>query len=218
MICPSYETLNNIGIFFIKLDNKDVLPILNEVNKIKNDFSIAEKNNKELAGNLEYEFVLTESKNYIEELLIPILNAYDGIVKISKDCDIFTSKKDSIYKFELDRYWVNFQKKYEFNPPHTHSGLFSFVLWLKMPFNIKDEMESASSINSNNNTPAHFNLFYINSMGRISVNSIPVDETYENVMCIFPAKMMHSVNPFYTSDDFRISVAGNFSMSVKDKN
>ena len=35
--------------------------------------------------------------------------------------------------------WVNFQRKYEFNPLHKHSGLLSFVIWMKIPYNFEDE-------------------------------------------------------------------------------
>ena len=35
--------------------------------------------------------------------------------------------------------WVNFQKKYEFNPPHTHTGLFSWIIFLNIPYNLEDE-------------------------------------------------------------------------------
>jgi hypothetical protein len=33
-------------------------------------------------------------------------------------------------------------------------------------------------------------------------------------MILFPAKMMHTVYPFYSSDDFRISISGNLRVST----
>jgi hypothetical protein len=39
--------------------------------------------------------------------------------------------------------------------------------------------------------------------------SLPVDKKMNGVMCVFPAPMIHYVTPFYTSDEYRISVAGN---------
>ena len=32
--------------------------------------------------------------------------------------------------FELGQLWVNYQSKYDFNPSHIHSGVFSFVIWV----------------------------------------------------------------------------------------
>ena len=34
-------------------------------------------------------------------------------------------------------------------------------------------------------------------------------------MIIFPACVNHGVYPFYTSDDYRVSVAGNFKFDIK---
>ena len=36
-------------------------------------------------------------------------------------------------EFELKSIWVNYQKQHEFNPPHHHNGLFSFVVFMKIP-------------------------------------------------------------------------------------
>ena len=43
------------------------------------------------------------------------------------------------FRLMLFNTWVNFQKKHEFNPIHTHDGVFSFVIWHKVPFTQKDE-------------------------------------------------------------------------------
>ena len=33
--------------------------------------------------------------------------------------------------FVMERCWVNYPKKYEFNSLHTHNGSFSFVIFLQ---------------------------------------------------------------------------------------
>ena len=35
--------------------------------------------------------------------------------------------------------WINYQKKNEFNPPHDHDGKLSFVIYLKIPEELKKE-------------------------------------------------------------------------------
>ena len=32
---------------------------------------------------------------------------------------------------KMEKTWVNFQKKYEFNPLHDHGGLLSFIIFVK---------------------------------------------------------------------------------------
>ena len=43
--------------------------------------------------------------------------------------------------FKLQRLWVNYQKKYDFNPLHIHSGIFSFVIWVQIQYDLKKEQE-----------------------------------------------------------------------------
>ena len=70
--------------------------------------------------------------------------------------------------------------------------------------------------NSNNNVPCHFQFSYTGILGGISNHYVPVDESYENTMMLFPSKLMHCVYPFFTSDDYRISVAGNVYCTRKN--
>ena len=46
--------------------------------------------------------------------------------------------------------------------------------------------------------------------------ALPVDKTWEGMMLMFPSKLHHSVYPFYTSDEKRISVSGNISIKAKE--
>ena len=34
---------------------------------------------------------------------------------------------------KLNGFWVNKQKPHEYNPYHDHGGVFSFVVWMKIP-------------------------------------------------------------------------------------
>ena len=95
-----------------------------------------------------------------------------------------------------------------------HGGIFSFVLYVNVPYFIDDEKKNVSGINSNRNIPGHFEFTYTDILGTIQSIAIPVDKTYENTILIFPSKMTHCVYPFYTSDDYRISVSGNFGIQT----
>ena len=54
-------------------------------------------------------------------------------------------------------------------------------------------------------------------MGRITPAMVPVDKTYEGTIVMFPSEMLHAVYPFYTSDDYRISVSGNLRICPPKK-
>jgi hypothetical protein len=47
------------------------------------------------------------------------------------------------------------------------------------------------------------------------VHTIDVDKSFEGKMLMFPNSAYHTVYPFYTSDDYRITVSGNLDI-VRD--
>ena len=51
---------------------------------------------------------------------------------------------------------------------------------------------------------------------KIREYNISADEKYENTLMVFPSSLYHSVNPFYTSDEYRISVSGNICLSANN--
>ena len=108
---------------------------------------------------------------------------------------------------ELKRLWVNYQEKYDFNPLHIHSGLFSFVIWVAIPYNMEEERKRYP--NTNGNETASFMFQYNTALGGLDTEYLYVDKTFEWKMVFFPARLNHGVNPFYTSDDYRISISGN---------
>jgi hypothetical protein len=203
---------NNIGFLEIDLSEDDLIPIKKEVYEIKNNnFETALSHNKNLAGNIEKEFLLKKSVvSYLEQLIKPFCLEFDKIFQYTKNLNLLTDNKPLI----LDEAWVNFQKKYEFNPLHNHSGVFSFVIWIDIPYAIEDERNNVHSKDSNNNVAGCFSFFYIDSLGSILSYSIPADNTCNNKLILFPSKMSHCVYPFYTSEDYRISCSGNFRWKV----
>ena len=118
------------------------------------------------------------------------------------------------YDYELQGLWINYQKKHDFNPIHIHNGAFSFVIWVQIPWdNIDDEM---AMYKPNGNETAMFSFRYIDAMGYQAAKYFPLDSSWNWKMAFFPAGLNHSVNPFYTTDDYRISISGNvFAVPTK---
>jgi Putative 2OG-Fe(II) oxygenase len=210
---------DNLGFTQIKFDGPELEPIKDEVRKIQLNFENAQKHNQFLAGNIRREYLLKDSKNYISELLYPFLLEYNDFHKnwmIETARSTVKHSEKFPKKIALEHAWVNFQKKYEFNPPHSHDGIISFVIWIQIPFLMQDELANSPGAESNTNIPGCFNFHFTNSLGELKNSAIHADKTMENTLLIFPAKMVHSVSPFYTSDEYRISVAGNFVVSTEN--
>jgi len=187
------------GFFLGKVDPR-VLEIINkEVDGIEQDFTKGLPWNHELAGQIKNEYFLKECFATLASYFIGIAHHYNR----------HFFGKDPQEEWQLLDLWVNFQRKNEYNPPHNHSGLLSFVIWLKVPFSVEEEMEAVQSRKTTNACAANFAFLYNQADGKIAMENIPVDRRFEGVICVFPAAIHHTVYPFTTSDEFRISVAGN---------
>jgi len=105
--------------------------------------------------------------------------------------------------------WVNFQQQGEYMVPHTHRGLFSFALWTQVPFTQAEEAQHRESVGKPSTALHSFTFHYTDSLGRITPYDIPVDREWEGTLVLFPCEMMHSVTPFYSTDQERITISGN---------
>ena len=163
--------------------------------------------NSKLAGNITKSLLIEDKDSwFFQTVLIPF---------ISKFMEIYPSYVSGITLFTenapfcLNRFWVNFQKENEFNPLHNHDGVFSFVIWVKIPTDWKEQHALPFSANSNLPCASDFEFQYTNMMGDIGHYGYPLDKTSEGRMLLFPAKLMHTVYPFYNCDKERVSISGN---------
>lgn len=201
-----WRQFNNIGFLSAKLTDEQMFPIKQEIEKIKSDFSVAEKSNYSLIGHIKKEYSLIDCRAHLDQTLSPIVTAYNDTFNYFSNFNMLMRDAPIV----LESSWVNFQESGEYNPMHNHSGVLSFALWVNVPYNIKDEMDLFPDMAVEKNKAACFDFCYTDSLGNIRTHTIPVDRSYENTVVMFPSSMMHSVNPFQTSNEYRISVSGNF--------
>jgi|TARA_R100001015_G_C4633584_1_gene198749 hypothetical protein len=183
--------------------------LLIKLKKIVNEKNL-DKHNKDLAGNIEKEYLIPKALGYFEQYIMSLCKAYDEEFNYINSIDVNKNR----HPFFLDQMWVNFQKKHEFNPIHTHTGVFSFVIWLQVPYTKEQEQENSPGKHGNTNVPGCFSFHYTNALGEINNEIIHADKSYEGKICLFPSKLRHSVSPFFSSDDYRISVSGNIMIEV----
>ena len=153
------------------------------------------KYNHILVGHLKQEYGYTASaqmKDYVEFMGNQYLQAFGA---------------PPIPNLSLISMWVNLQRKHEFNPPHTHDGQLSFVIWVNIPYDLDEELEYFPD--TRDRRTSKFEFMYQTILGTTCSVGLPISKEWEGKICMFPANLTHSVNPFYTSDGIRISVAGN---------
>ena len=128
-------------------------------------------------------------------------------------------KEESPPEFEMDRFWVNYQKKHEFNPlHHHHSGGegYSFVIFMKIPTHWKEQ--HALPISANSNSPCASNFEFVWSENETCKNKLfPLSPKDEGRMLFFPSWLKHQVYPFYETDKERITISGNIVLHDANK-
>ena len=115
--------------------------------------------------------------------------------------------------------WVNFQKKHEFNPPHNHSGVMSWIIFLNIPYNLEDEDRVFPMLNMDHSqdiSTSRLSFLQVSPIVKGGIDGVilNVDKSFEGKILMFPSYIQHQVFPFYTSDDYRITISGNASFDV----
>lgn len=175
--------------------------VMEEIVEIQNNFYSSESYNHALAGNIEKQYFLNKSFSIMEPFLSRMASEY------TKKWNYYP-KEDG---YKLQSLWVNFQRKHEFNPLHAHNSVMSFVCWMNVPYSIENEFNLDSVKNSRAKAASIFQFVYTDIMGRICHEDFFVDKNWSRRIVMFPSKLHHQVYPFYTSDDFRISISGNLA-------
>jgi len=110
--------------------------------------------------------------------------------------------------------WVNYQKQGEFNPSHGHTGVYSFVIWMKIPTDWEEQNKLPMAANSNDPKISSFVFYYLNTQGGTEEWGYRLDSTYEGTMLFFPSTMSHAVYPFFNCEEDRISISGNVLLNT----
>ena len=170
--------------------------------------------NDTLAGNITKSLLLEDKDDwFFRTVLIPAMIDYlKRYPKYEDQANLLT--EDAPYC--LDSLWVNFQKENEFNPLHDHGGIYSFVIWVKIPTDWKEQHALPISANSNAPKASDFEFHYTTMLGTLTNHKYLLDKESEGNMLFFPAKLMHTVYPFYNCDKERISISGNIKFNISE--
>lgn len=184
-----------------------------EINNIKSNFKNHKKYNNSLAGEIEheYEIDISNKHNNIKSYVKGLVDKYDKETNIIEQVYLYYRSRFSL---SLSTMWVNFQSKYEYNPMHVHDGILSYVIWYQIPFTFEDELNcrkytSADNVMYNGKFSFFTNHPNFNGVNRVILD---VDKSMEGHAIIFPSNLPHAVYPFYSNDNFRITIAGNINV------
>ena len=208
-----YHSLGtNYGFYLDRVPQNVLEELGQQVNNLQFNFSKGEKHNNYLVGEIEHEYRIPppfQTKQYIKNLSQQFEN----------ESQYMSFNFSLLPTLEFNDLWVNFQKKHEYNPIHNHDGVYSFVIWYQIPFTFKDELKyhyGSSDLNKCLHGRFHFlspNPF--NSKANIMSYDLDIDKSKEGYIAIFPSTLSHTVYPFYSSDEYRITRAGNIQNKLR---
>ena len=153
----------------------------------------------ELAGNIKSSLSLDMKspllKDFLAHILPNMITSYTNTFGVPWRTTIEPNST-----WNLSSMWVNFQRQHEFNPIHDHDGIFSFVIWMRIPFSGKEQRELPIAKESNaGNHISSFGFYYTDILGGIKSFSYDMEKNIEGYMVMFPSKLQHVVWPFYAS-------------------
>ena len=199
----------NIGVVEAQLPEDVVANIWTVINEAREQ---PEDMKPELAGNISSSIRLDSSSPLLEEFVSKTIPSF-----MDSHMQNYGPPWRAVMKegqgFTLESLWVNFQKQHEFNPPHDHSGVYSFVIWMQIPTSYAEQKKLPICAESNaDNHISNFAFSYTNTLGRVSTFAYNMEKEAEGYMVMFPSQMLHQVFPFYDNDGERISISGNINI------
>ena len=212
------EFVNLVTIGYQKYDVPNgVMKLLrDEINEMKgNNFKDCQPYNYRLVGNIKKEFRIIKSAYHLNNYISDVCPEYWK----NTHRKYFSKKK---HKIIIDKdiqehdVWVNFQERGEFNPFHNHAGVLSFVIYVSLPYFLEDEIKHIEYIpvndpNRSTALPGMLGFYYPDKDAHGGIGSVylKTDRSFENKMIVFDSTLNHTVHPFFTSDEYRITVSGN---------
>ena len=167
--------------------------------------------NHQLAGNISSSLELNDiDGTFFKKVVDPLCASYHYLYGETPHLNNTTT----LHPLMLSSMWVNFQKKHEFNPAHDHYGVFSFVVFMKIPTDFEDQKELSIANKANSNTISNFIFSFTDLYGRIRNHPVKMSPEYEGIMFLFPSSLTHQVMPFYESDETRITISGNVTLNT----
>ena len=199
-----HSHLPNVGLTEGKIPPNIYQALNQEIVDIHTNDKDVVRMNQSLAGQITKEYQITKSRQLLDPYLEEMGRAYQ------QEWNYYPKENSNNNNLKVESVWVNMQKKLEVNPLHNHDGTLSFVAWLYVPFKLEDERNMPNcKMSRTMEISSTFQFVYTTALGNIVNCPLFVESGWEAKIVMFPAILLHIVYPFQTSDDYRISIAGN---------
>ena len=138
-----------------------------------------------------------KNTNDLKDFIFPYIDHYRENFTYLNDIHYLSSNSPYVF----GKPWYNIQTPNQYLPIHTHQGILSYTIWLKLPI-LSD-----------------FLFSYTDILGNIKSYKIELSPKDNGDFIIFPNRLSHQIYPFLSDDpnETRISISGNiFLQGVED--
>lgn len=195
---------SNLGWLQYRLSNTEMNHLWKCIENKKGDMKSS------LAGNISNSYALIDEEGwFVRNTLLSVIEMYSKEFH-NLASDVPTSQVHPLF---LNSFWVNYQNQNEFNPLHDHTGIYSFVIWMKIPTEYS-EQKNLPIARANSSCISNFSFEFVNILGGSEHYTYEMGSDWEGVMLFFPSNLKHQVYPFYNCDETRISISGNISLNT----
>ena len=163
-------------------------------------------------------FNIPEASSLLRPYVVGLANAYR--VQYKDYTDEYETEMAKVMhphigfeNLKMDDPWVNITSKNLYNPPHNHYGIYSYIIFHKIPFTLEEERKLPFHRNTSKESfPGCPYFIHPTHYGGVYVQNVAVDKGAEGAIILFPSRIHHGVNPFHSTDENRITIAGNVTV------
>ena len=122
----------------------------------------------------------------------------------------FKQKTPHTHELAFSRFWCRASLAGDYQSIHDHQGIFTFVVWLTVPFEGADERQVQAGFRPE---ASDFVLVYPDTCGQLQKRNFVLGKGAEGKMLFFPSDINHIVYPHYTTQEYRIALAGDVALN-----
>ena len=199
-----YTNFPNLGIGNFKLGNEVIDKIQSTVDKYKPTGLNVDPNGGIKEHNQQW-LLYDDEHWFANTILTPCVQGYLDNFGLPTN-NRFTHQ----HELSFQRWWANESYDTQYQALHNHDSVFSFVIWLEIPFNADEEQSIKGTFHPE---AGDYVLTYTDIIGRIRKVNKKLTKEDVGTMFLFPSDLYHVVYPHFLTKNRRRSVAGDLSFN-----
>tara|TARA_B100001093_G_scaffold458625_1_gene471184 strand:+ start:991 stop:1671 length:681 start_codon:yes stop_codon:yes gene_type:complete len=197
---PKAVDLPNYGVLECQLEENDINNLWKLVHKYAPNAKW-EGNRLLEIGQDNKQFPLHDDEGLFQnEVLMPATQSY-----FESYGTPFKLKSTHYHLPTFSRFWCRVSQDGDYQSIHDHQGIFTFVVWLKIPFEGENERLVQAGFRPE---ASDFVLCYPDTCGQYQKRNWVLGKGAEGKMLFFPSDINHIVYPHYTTTEYRVALAG----------